>query len=47
MNELSYLDDGAAWRHFHETWSQFAKDDRNIRLGLATNDFNPFRNMTN
>ena len=34
--------DGEAWKHFDEVYSDFAKDERNLRLGLATDGFNPF-----
>jgi hypothetical protein len=35
-NELSHLGDGEAWTHFDKTWLKFAKDARNLTLGLAT-----------
>jgi hypothetical protein len=46
-NELSHLADGEAWKEFNKRWKQFAKDARNLRLGLATDGFNPFGNMNN
>ena len=46
-NELSHPAGSQAWKDFDQTWLEFEKDARNIRLGLATNGFNPFGNMTN
>jgi alanine racemase len=46
-NELSHLADGKAWKHLNQTWLEFGKDARNIRLGLATYGFSPFGNVTN
>jgi len=34
--------DDEAWKHFDEVYSDFAEDARNLRLGLATDGFNPF-----
>jgi hypothetical protein len=34
--------DGKAWQEFDKEHPKFAKDARNIRLGLATDGFNPF-----
>jgi len=31
-----------AWAHINATWPKFAVDPRHIRLGLATDGFNPF-----
>jgi len=31
-----------AWKHVDQTYEWFAQDPRNIRLGLASNGFNPF-----
>ena len=31
-----------AWKHVDRKCDWFAKDARNIRLGLASDDFNPF-----
>jgi len=44
-NEMSHPADGEAWKDFHEVYPSFAKDARNLRLGLATDGFNPFGNM--
>jgi hypothetical protein len=44
-NELSHPADGEAWKDFDRKYEWFAKDGRNIRLGLATDGFNPFGKM--
>jgi rubrerythrin len=41
-NEMSHPADGDAWKDFDEKYPSFASDARNIRLGLATDGFNPF-----
>ena len=33
-------------KYFNKKFSEFAKDPRNVRLGLATDGFNPFGNMS-
>ena len=38
--------DGEAWKHFDSVFGWFAKDARNMKLGIATDGFNPFGNMT-
>jgi hypothetical protein len=43
--EMSHPADGEAWKEFDKAWPDFAKEQRNIRLGLATDGFNPFGNM--
>ena len=40
--EMSHLADGEAWKDFDKEYPDFAKDPRNLRLGLATDGFNPF-----
>jgi hypothetical protein len=45
-NELSHPADGEAWKDFDRKYKWFAKDARNIRLGLATDGFNPFGKMS-
>jgi hypothetical protein len=42
--EMTHPADGKAWEDFDKCWPDFAKDARNLRLGLATNGFNPFSN---
>ncbi|CAN6704449.1 unnamed protein product [Malus baccata var. baccata] len=34
--------DGEAWKEFDRMYPDFAADSRNVRLGLATDGFNPF-----
>jgi hypothetical protein len=41
-NELSHPADGDAWKDFDSKYPTFAADARNIRLGIATDGFNPF-----
>ncbi|GKA51745.1 reverse transcriptase domain-containing protein [Tanacetum coccineum] len=38
--------DGRAWKNFDTKYSNFAKEPRNVRLGLADDDFNPFSNLS-
>ena len=38
--------DGRAWKDFDRKHPEFADDVRNVRLGLAADDFNPFNNMS-
>jgi hypothetical protein len=40
--EMSNPADGEAWQHFDKEFPDFAMDARNLRLGLATDRFNPF-----
>jgi hypothetical protein len=44
-NELSHPVDDEAWKQFNKSWQKFAEGARNLRLGLATDGFNPFDNM--
>ncbi|KAM3289638.1 hypothetical protein P3S67_017927 [Capsicum chacoense] len=44
--KLRHLADGQAWKHFDSLYPDFALDSRNLRLGLSTNGFNPFRSMS-
>ena len=46
-NELTHPADGEAWKAFDREHKDFAADPRNIRLGMATDGFNPFNNMAN
>ena len=43
--EMSHPADGEAWQDFDRQYPDFVEDARNIRLGLATDGFNPFGNM--
>jgi len=45
-NELSHPADGEAWKDFDRKYEWFANDPQNIRLGLATDGFNPFGKMS-
>ena len=38
--------DGLAWKEFDTKHPDFARDPRNVRLGLAADGFNPFGNMS-
>jgi hypothetical protein len=40
--EMSHPTNGEAWQDFDREFLDFAKDARNLRLGLATDGFNPF-----
>ncbi|XP_074379633.1 uncharacterized protein LOC141720881 isoform X1 [Apium graveolens] len=37
---------GLAWKHFDNAYPDFAADSRSVRMGLASDGFNPFSNMT-
>ncbi|XP_026413256.1 uncharacterized protein LOC113309041 isoform X2 [Papaver somniferum] len=39
--------DAEAWKDFDARYPWFAAEPRNVRLGLATDGFNPFGNMSN
>ena len=39
---MSHPADGEAWQDFDREYPDFADDARNLRLGLATDGFNPF-----
>ncbi|XP_024630394.2 uncharacterized protein [Medicago truncatula] len=38
--------DSFAWKDFDRRYSDFSRDARNVRLGLASDGFNPFKTMT-
>ncbi|XP_061339756.1 uncharacterized protein LOC133286368 [Gastrolobium bilobum] len=38
--------DSEAWKHFNSLHTTFVADPRNVRLGLATDGFNPFGHMS-
>lgn len=42
---LRHPADSPDWKHFDNTYPEFAADSRNLRLTLATDGFNPFRLM--
>ena len=43
---LRHPSDSKAWKTFNLKHPQFALDPRNVRLGLATNGFNPYGNLS-
>jgi hypothetical protein len=43
---LRHPADGEAWKSFDNIHPGFASDSRNVRLGLSSDGFNPFRNMS-
>ena len=43
---LCHLADGKAWKDFDSNFPAFANESRNVRLGLATDGFNPLSNMS-
>lgn len=38
--------DSFAWNITNQKWPHFSSDPRNLRLGLATDGFNPFNNLS-
>ena len=38
--------DSPTWLHFDSQYPDFAAEKRNVRLGLASDGFNPFTNMS-
>lgn len=44
---LRHPADAAAWKNFDKMYPDFAKEPRNVRLGLSSDGFNPFGNMSN
>ena len=44
--KLRHPADGQAWKDFDRHHSEFASETRNIRLGLSSDGFNPFRTMS-
>ncbi|KAL4555403.1 hypothetical protein LXL04_038021 [Taraxacum kok-saghyz] len=43
---LRHPADGKAWKHLDDLYPTFADDPRSVRLGLASDGFNPFSNMS-
>ncbi|XP_004516272.1 uncharacterized protein [Cicer arietinum] len=43
---LRHPRDSKAWKDFDSFYPNFASDPRNVRLGLATDGFNPFGNLS-
>ncbi|CAA7023647.1 unnamed protein product [Microthlaspi erraticum] len=44
--KLRHPRDGLAWKTFNQQFHEFASESRNVRLGLATDGFNPFGTMS-
>ena len=44
---LRHPADVEEWKKFDKLYPSFARDARNLRLGLASDGFNPFGNMSN
>ena len=42
---LCHPADGKAWKHFEQLYHNFSDDPRSVRLGLASDGFNPFSNI--
>ncbi|GJX36741.1 uncharacterized protein Tco_0248298, partial [Tanacetum coccineum] len=45
-NILRHPADSEAWKHLDKVDPSFANDPRSVRLGLATDGFNPFSNLS-
>ncbi|KAA0066001.1 uncharacterized protein E5676_scaffold120G00360 [Cucumis melo var. makuwa] len=43
---LRHSADAEGWKHFDFEFSDFASDPQNVRLGLASDGFNPFGQMS-
>ena len=43
---LRHPKDSLAWKTFDKNFPCFANDPRNVRLGLASDGFNPFKMMS-
>ncbi|XP_004296227.1 PREDICTED: uncharacterized protein LOC101306419 [Fragaria vesca subsp. vesca] len=46
-DNLTHPADGEAWNHFDRSFPDFASKCRNVKLGLATDGFNPTGDMNN
>ena len=44
---LRHRVDSKVWKNMDTQFSWFSQDPRNVRLGVATDGFNPFGNMSN
>ncbi|XP_058775279.1 uncharacterized protein LOC131649536 [Vicia villosa] len=44
--KLRHPADGEAWKDFDELHPDFSSESRNVRLGLTSDGFNPFRTMS-
>ncbi|XP_042972746.1 uncharacterized protein LOC122304540 [Carya illinoinensis] len=45
-NFMRHPADSTVWKDFDDKHALFAQDPRNVRLGLASDGFNPFNNMS-
>ena len=45
-NVLRHPADCEAWKEFNKMYDTFARDSRNVRLGLSSDGFNPFADMS-
>ncbi|XP_060962041.1 uncharacterized protein LOC133032191 [Cannabis sativa] len=45
--ELRHPADAEVWKDFDRQYPNFAKETRNVRLGFATDGFNPFGDLSN
>jgi hypothetical protein len=43
---LRHPADGEAWKSFDNLYPKFAADSKNVRLGLCSDGFNPFGNLS-
>ena len=43
---LRHPSDSEAWKSFNEQYPDFSSDSRNVRLGLASDSFHPYGNMS-
>ncbi|XP_050222335.2 uncharacterized protein LOC126672428 [Mercurialis annua] len=43
---IRYPADATEWKDFDQKYAWFGKDSRNVRLGLTSDGFNPFGNMS-
>ena len=43
---MRHPSDAGGWKHFDFEFSEFALDPQNVRLGLASDGFNPFKYMS-
>jgi hypothetical protein len=35
-----------SWKHINDKWPNFANDSRNVKLGLALDEVNPFGDLS-
>jgi hypothetical protein len=45
MKKYGHPANSMAWKHVDEKYEDFALDPHNVRLGLASDGFNPFGMM--